>query len=85
MLSVHPFQTANHYEDVQKETLQNEIRIRERREKTDYSRGSYRDRDYRERERYDERHYREREEYRGATDRFVQLAFLHLYFMKRNT
>merc|ERR550525_577994 len=62
--------TANHYEDVQKETLQNEIRIRERREKTDYSRGSYRDRDYRERKRYDERHYRERDEYRGATDRF---------------
>ncbi len=59
-------QTANHYEEVQKETLQNEIRIRERRERADYSR-DYRDRGYR--DRGDERYYREREEYRGATDR----------------
>lgn len=61
---------STHYEEVQKETLQNEIRIRERREKMDYrgrdsrDRGDYRDRDrgrYRDNDRYD---YREREDYR---------------------
>ena len=46
--------------------MQNEIRIRERRERADYSR-DYRDRGHR--DRGDERYYREREEYRGATDR----------------
>ena len=30
---MYTLQTANHYEEVQKETLQNEIRIRERRER----------------------------------------------------
>ena len=63
---VDPLQTSNHYEEVQKETLQNEIRIRERRERAEYSR-DYRDRGYR--DRGDERYYREREDYRGATDR----------------
>merc|ERR1719145_308523 len=59
---------ATHYEEVQKETLQNEIRIRERREKMDYSRGGdYRGRDYRDRGRYreDRYDYRERDDYRG--------------------
>merc|ERR1719367_825388 len=58
---------ATHYEEVQKETLQNEIRIRERREKMDYSRGGdYRDRDYRDRGRYreDRYDYRERDDFR---------------------
>merc|ERR1711994_704288 len=56
---------ATHYEEVQKETLQNEIRIRERREKMDYSRGGdYRD--YRDRDRYrdDRQDYRDREDHR---------------------
>jgi len=60
---------ATHYEEVQKETLQNEIRIRERREKMDYSRGGdYRDRDYRDRDRYreDRYDYRERDDYRDS-------------------
>ena len=49
--------------------MQNEIRIRERRERAEYSR-DYRDRGYRDRgDRGDERYYREREDYRGATDR----------------
>ena len=59
------FQAATHYEEVQKETLQNEIRIRERREKMDYSRGGdYRD--YRDRDRYrdDRQDYRDREDHR---------------------
>lgn len=61
-----------HYEQIQKETLENEIRIRERREKPDYNdrgyRGDYRDRD---RDRY-ERDYRDsyRDNYRDGTDRY---------------
>jgi len=64
-----------HYEQIQKETLENEIRIRERREKPDYDRrdgyrGDHRDRD---RDRY-ERDYRDRDSYRDSyntgTDRY---------------
>ena len=52
-------QAATHYEEVQKETLQNEIRIRQRREKMDYSRERYRDdRDW-DRDRQDYRDYRD--------------------------
>ena len=52
-------QAATHYEEVQKETLQNEIRIRQRREKMDYSRERYRDDRDRGRDRQDYRDYRD--------------------------
>merc|ERR1719510_993888 len=50
---------ATHYEEVQKETLQNEIRIRQRREKMDHSRDRYR-------EDRDRDRYREREDHRDS-------------------
>jgi len=59
---------STHYEEVQKETLQNEIRIRERREKMDHSRGG----DYRDRGRYsrDDRYdySRDRDQYTRDRD-----------------